>query len=225
MDLNSAVAVVTGANRGFGRHLAVRLLERGAKVYAAARNAESVDLAGVVPLRLDVTDPESVAKAAAIASDASLLINNAGVAAGGPVLDADLDGIRLDMETNYFGTLYATRAFAPVIEANGGGAVLNVLSVLSWAHPGGYGSYSAAKAAAWALTGATRELLAPRGITVTGLHVAYMDTDMAAAIPPEQKSDPAVVAALALDAVARGDAEVLGDDFTRSVKASLSAHR
>jgi NAD(P)-dependent dehydrogenase (short-subunit alcohol dehydrogenase family) len=223
MELTSAVAVVTGANRGFGRHLAAQLLERGAKVYAAARNPESVDLAGAVPLRLDVTDPASVAEAAAIASGATLLINNAGIAAGGPVLDADLDGIRLDMETNYFGTLYATRAFAPVIEANGGGAVLNVLSVLSWAHPGGYGSYSAAKAAAWALTGATRELLAPRGIAVTGLHVAYMDTDMAAAIPPEQKSDPAVVAALALDAVARGDAEVLGDDFTRAVKASLSA--
>jgi NAD(P)-dependent dehydrogenase (short-subunit alcohol dehydrogenase family) len=223
MELNNAVAVVTGANRGFGRHLASQLLERGAKVYAAARDPEAVDLPGAVPLRLDVTDPESIAKAAATAADATLLVNNAGVAAGGPVLDGDLDGIRLDMETNYFGTLYATRAFAPVIEANGGGAVLNVLSVLSWAHPGGYGSYSAAKAAAWALTNATRELLLPKGIVVTGLHVAYMDTDMAAAIPPEQKSDPAVVAALALDAITRGDAEVLGDDFTRSVKAGLSA--
>jgi NAD(P)-dependent dehydrogenase (short-subunit alcohol dehydrogenase family) len=223
MELNSAVAVVTGANRGFGRHLASQLLERGAKVYAAARDPEAVDLPGAVPLRLDVTDPDSIAKAAATAADATLLVNNAGVAAGGPVLDGDLDGIRLDMETNYFGTLYATRAFAPVIEANGGGAVLNVLSVLSWAHPGGYGSYSAAKAAAWALTNATRELLLPKGIVVTGLHVAYMDTDMAAAIPPEQKSDPAVVAALALDAITRGDAEVLGDDFTRSVKAGLSA--
>ncbi|GIE32514.1 short-chain dehydrogenase [Actinoplanes italicus] len=223
MELTNAVAVVTGANRGFGRHLASQLLERGAKVYAAARNPESVDLPGAIALQLDVTDPESIAKAAATAADATLLINNAGVAAGGQVLDGDLDGIRLDMETNYFGTLYATRAFAPVIEANGGGGVLNVLSVLSWAHPGGYGSYSAAKAAAWALTNATRELLAPRGIAVTGLHVAYMDTDMAAAIPPEQKSDPAVVAALALDAIARGDAEVLGDDFTRGVKAGLSA--
>jgi NAD(P)-dependent dehydrogenase (short-subunit alcohol dehydrogenase family) len=223
MELNNAVAVVTGANRGFGRHLASQLLERGAKVYAAARDPEAVDLPGAVPLRLDVTDPDSIAKAAATAADATLLVNNAGVAAGGPVLDGDLDGIRLDMETNYFGTLYATRAFAPVIEANGGGAVLNVLSVLSWAHPGGYGSYSAAKAAAWALTNATRELLLPKGIVVTGLHVAYMDTDMAAAIPPEQKSDPAVVAALALDAITRGDAEVLGDDFTRSVKAGLSA--
>jgi NAD(P)-dependent dehydrogenase (short-subunit alcohol dehydrogenase family) len=222
MELTTAVAVVTGANRGFGRHLASQLIERGAKVYAAARNPESVDLPGAIPLPLDVTDPESVAKAAATAADATLLINNAGVAVGGPVLDGDLDAIRLDMETNYFGTLLATRAFAPVIEGNGGGAVLNVLSVLSWLHPGGYGSYSAAKAAAWALTNASRELLAPRGITVTGLHVGYMDTDMAAAVPAEQKSDPAQVAALALDAVARGDAEILGDDLTRGVKAQLS---
>ncbi|MEU8661624.1 SDR family oxidoreductase [Actinoplanes philippinensis] len=224
MELTSAVAVVTGANRGFGRHLAAQLIERGAKVYAAARTPESVDLPGAIPLRLDVTDPRSVAEAAATAADATLLINNAGVGAGGPILDGDLDGIRLDMETNYFGTLLATRAFAPVIEGNGGGAVLNVLSVLSWLHPGGYGSYSAAKAAAWALTNASRDLLAPRGITVTGLHVGYMDTDMAAAIPAGQKSDPAVVAALALDAVARGDAEILGDDLTRGVKAQLSSH-
>ncbi|GAA4977320.1 SDR family oxidoreductase [Actinoplanes utahensis] len=222
MDLTSAVAVVTGANRGFGRHLATLLLDRGAKVYAAARNPETVDLPGAVPLRLDVTDPASVAAAAALATDTTLLINNAGVAAGGSVIGGDLAGIRLDMETNYFGTLHATRAFAPVIEANGGGAVLNVLSVLSWLHPGGYGSYSAAKAAAWALTNATRELLAPSGITVTGLHVGFMDTDMAADVPADRKSDPAKVAALALEAVARGDAEVLGDDLSRDVKAALA---
>ncbi|MFC7532905.1 SDR family oxidoreductase [Actinoplanes sp. GCM10030250] len=222
MELLNAVAVVTGANRGFGRHLASQLLERGAKVYAAARSPQSIDLPGAIPLQLDVTDPESVAKAAVAASDATLLINNAGVAAGGSLLDGDLGDIRLDMETNYFGTLATTRAFAPVIAANGGGAVLNVLSVLSWLHPGAFGSYSAAKAAAWALTNASRQLLAPSGITVTGLHVAYMDTDMAAAVPADQKTDPAVIAGLALDAVARGDQEVLGDEVTRGVKAGLA---
>jgi NAD(P)-dependent dehydrogenase (short-subunit alcohol dehydrogenase family) len=222
MELNNAVAVVTGANRGFGRHLAAQLLERGAKVYAAARDPRSVDLPGAVPLQLDVTDPESVARAAAVASDATLLINNAGVAAGQSLVDGELDGIRRDMETNYFGTLATTRAFAPVIEANGGGAILNVLSVLSWLHPGPFGSYSAAKAAAWALTNASRDLLAPKGIQVTGLHVAYMDTEMAAAVPPEDKTDPAVVAKLALDAVERGDREILGDEVTRGVKAGLS---
>ncbi|MEU8239592.1 SDR family oxidoreductase [Actinoplanes missouriensis] len=223
MDLTTAVAVVTGANRGFGRHLAAQLLGRGATVYAAARDPRSIDLPGAIPLALDVTDPASVARAAARASDATLLINNAGVSAGQPVIGGELDAIRLDMETNYFGTLAVTRAFAPVIEANGGGAILNVLSVLSWVHPGALGSYSAAKAAAWALTNATRELLAPAGIGVTGLHVAYMDTDMAASVPPEQKTDPAVVAKLALDAVERGDREVLGDDLTRRAKAGLAA--
>ncbi|BCJ46576.1 short-chain dehydrogenase [Actinoplanes ianthinogenes] len=222
MELTTAIAVVTGANRGFGRHLAAQLLDRGAKVYAAARRPESIDLPGAIPLRLDVTDPASVADAAATAADATLLINNAGVSTGQPLIGGDLDLIRAELETNFFGTLAATRAFAPVIEANGGGAVLNVLSVLSWLHPAAYGSYSAGKAAAWALTNATREQLAPRGITVTGLHVGYMDTDMAAAVPADRKTDPALVAKLALDAVAAGAPEVLGDDLTRSVKASLA---
>ena len=226
MDISGSIALVTGANRGIGRHFAAALLERGAaRVYATARDAASIDLPGVEPLQLDVTDPASVAKAAITAADATLLINNAGVTAGQPLFGgdpADLTGIRLDMETNYFGTLAATRAFAPVIEANGGGAVLNVLSALSWFHPGAAGSYSAAKAAAWALTNASRELLAPAGIAVTGLHVGYMDTDMAAGVPADQKSDPAGVAKLALDAIARGDAEVLGDEVSRGVKAGLA---
>ncbi|MEU4694839.1 SDR family oxidoreductase [Actinoplanes sp. NPDC023714] len=222
MELTSAVAVVTGANRGFGRHLASQLLGRGAKVYAAARDPRGAGLPGAIPLRLDVTDPASVARAAELAGDATLLVNNAGVSAGQPLIGGELEGIRLDMETNYFGTLAVTRQFAPVIEANGGGAILNVLSILSWVHPGPLGSYAAAKAAAWALTGATRELLEPKGISVTALHVAYMDTDMASSVPPEQKTDPAVVAKLALDALERGDREILGDDLTRQVKAGLS---
>ncbi|GAA2871009.1 short-chain dehydrogenase [Actinoplanes cyaneus] len=223
MELTNAVAVVTGANRGFGRHLAAQLLARGAKVYAAARNPSSIDLPGAIPLRLDVTDPQSIAEAAATAADATLLINNAGASTGQPLLGGDLALIRAEMETNYFGPLAVTEAFAPVIEGNGGGAVLNVLSVLSWFHPAPLGSYSATKAAAWALTNATREQLAPKGITVTGLHVGYMDTDMAASVPADQKTDPALVAGLALDAVAAGAPEVLGDDLTRTVKSGLAA--
>ncbi len=223
MELTNAVAVVTGANRGFGRHLATQLIERGAKVYAAARRPETIDVPGAIPLRLDVTDPESIAEAAATASDATLIINNAGAANGQPLLGGDLALIRAELETNYFGPLAVTEAFAPVIEANGGGAVLNVLSVLSWVHPGALGSYSATKAAAWALTNATREQLAPKGITVTALHVGYMDTDMAASVPADQKVDPAVVAKLALDGVVAGAKEVLADDLTRTVKAGLSA--
>ncbi|GAA2580738.1 SDR family oxidoreductase [Winogradskya consettensis] len=222
MDITNAVAVVTGANRGLGRRFAEQLVARGAKVYAGARDPQTVDLPGVIPLRLDITDPESVAQAAKIASDATLVVNNAGSATGADLLTGDLDKIRLEMETHYYGTLSVSRAFAPVIEANGGGAFLNVLSVLSWYHPGALGGYVAAKAAEWALSDALREQLAPKGITVSALHVGYMDTDMAASIPADQKLDPAIVAALGLDGVAEGKPEILADDLSRQVKVGLA---
>ncbi|WP_329327615.1 SDR family oxidoreductase [Streptomyces luteogriseus] len=223
MDLKNAVVVVTGANRGLGRHLAAQLLERGAKVYGAARRPETVDLEGVIPLRLDVTDEESIRSAARIASDATLLVNNAGISTATPLIAGDKDTVRLEMETNFFGPLAVTREFAPVIEGNGGGAVLNVLSVLSWLHPADLGSYAAAKAATWALTNAAREELAPRGITVSALHVGYMDTDMAAAVPADQKADPADVAAQALAGLEEGQPEILADEITRYVKQGLAA--
>ncbi len=222
MDIRNSVAVVTGANRGLGRQFALALLERGAaKVYAAARNPGSVDIPGVIPLRLDITDPDSVAAAAAVASDATLLVNNAGTSTGASLLDGDMADIRLEMETHFFGTLSVTRAFAPVLAANGGGAVLNVLSVLSWFHPAGSGAYNAAKAAAWAQTDAVRQELAPLGITTTALHVGYMDTDMVAHLDAP-KNDPAAVAAVALDGVAAGVGEVLADELSRQVRAGLA---
>ncbi|MFD5036328.1 SDR family oxidoreductase [Streptomyces sp. NPDC058377] len=223
MELKNAVAVVTGANRGLGRHLAAQLVEQGAKVYAAARRPETVALPGVTPLRLDVMDQESIRKAARIASDATLLINNAGISTGVTLISGDLDEVRREMETNFFGPLVATRAFAPVIEGNGGGTVLNVLSALSWFHPAGLGSYAASKAAAWALSDATREELAPRGITVSALHVGYMDTDMAAGVPADQKIAAADVAAQALRGIETGLPEILADETSRYVKQSLSA--
>jgi NAD(P)-dependent dehydrogenase (short-subunit alcohol dehydrogenase family) len=222
MDIRNSVAVVTGANRGLGRFLAADLVERGSKVYAAARNPASVDLPGVHPLQLDITDPASVAAAAAIASDATILINNAGSGTGATLLEGDFDDIRLEMETHYFGTLRATRAFAPIIATNGGGAVLNVLSVLSWLHPAGIGAYSAAKTAEWALTNALRQELAPLKITTSALHVGYMDTDMAAHVDGP-KHDPATIAALALDGIRDGVLEVIADDLSRQAKAGLSA--
>ncbi|GFN10130.1 hypothetical protein Smic_86860 [Streptomyces microflavus] len=103
MELKDAVVVVTGANRGLGRHLAAQLLERGAKVYAAARRPESVDLPGAVPLRLDVTDEESIRAAARTASDTTLLVNNAGISTATSLLTGDLDAVRLEMETNFYG--------------------------------------------------------------------------------------------------------------------------
>ncbi|MGW5848962.1 SDR family oxidoreductase [Streptomyces sp. NPDC055254] len=223
MELKNAVAVVTGANRGLGRYLAAQLVERGATVYAAARRPETVDLPGVIPLRLDVTDEESIRAAARTASDATLLVNNAGISTGTPLIAGGPDAVRLEMDTNFFGPLAVTRAFAPVIESNRGGAVLNVLSVLSWLHPADLGAYAAAKAAAWALTGAVREELAPRGIAVSALHVGYMDTGMAASVPADQKADPAEVAAQALDGIEAGLPEILADEITRQVKQSLAA--
>lgn len=222
MELKNTVAVVTGANRGLGRHLAAQLVERGAKVYAAARRPETVDLPGVTPLRLDVTDEESIREAARTASDATLLINNAGISTGATLVGGDLDKVRQEMDTNFFGPLAATRAFAPVIEGNGGGSVLNVLSVLSWYHPAGLGSYAASKAAAWALSGASREELAPRGITVSALHVGYMDTDMAAEVPADQKVSASDVATQALNGIEAGLPEIVADELTRQVKQALA---
>jgi NAD(P)-dependent dehydrogenase (short-subunit alcohol dehydrogenase family) len=221
MDIKDSVVVVTGANRGLGRHFATQLLDRGAKVYAGARNPEQVDIPGAIAIQLDITDPASIAAAAKIASDATIVINNAGTSTGSSLLDGPLDDIRLEMNTHYFGTLDVTRAFAPVIVANGGGAVLNVLSALSWVHFPTAGAYSAAKAAEWALTNALRLELAPRGVDVIALHVGYMDTDMTARIDAP-KSDPAVIAALALDGVQAGAFEVIADETSRQVRAGLS---
>ncbi len=156
MDIQNSVALVTGGNRGLGRHLAAQLLERGAKVYVGVRNPASVDLPGVTPVRLDITDPASVAEAAAIAADTTLLINNAGIGTQRRLVDGDIADIRREMDTHFFGSLDVVRAFAPVLDANGGGAVLNVLSVLSWVHYPDYGGYSAAKAAEWAMTNVVR---------------------------------------------------------------------
>ncbi len=215
-------ALVTGANRGLGKRFAAELVARGAKVYAAARRPETVDVAGAIPVQLDITDPESVRRAAEVASDVNVVVNNAGVSTQSDLLSGAMDDIRLEMETHYFGTLQVTRAFVPVIERNGGGAVLNVLSVLSWVHAAKFGAYAAAKAAGWAMTDALREELAPRGIHVAALHVGFMDTDMAEFVPDDQKSDPAVVARQALDGLFAGDSEILADELTRTVRAQLS---
>src|SRR5882757_5806443 len=222
MSTEQITALVTGANRGLGKRFATQLVERGAKVYAAARRLETIDIPGVVPVQLDITDPESVARAASLAGDVNLLINNAGVSTKSSLLTGSMEDVRLEMETHYFGTLSVTRAFAPIIEANGGGEILNVLSVLSWLHAPAFGAYSAAKAAAWAMTDAVRQELAPRGVHVAALHVGYMDTDMADFVPADQKTDPSVVAKLALDGLFAGEPEILADDMTRAVKAQLS---
>lgn len=221
MKIEGSVALVTGANRGLGRHLAEELVRRGAaKVYGAARDATQVTSTGVVPIRLDVNDAESVAAAAEAAPDVTLLVNNAGNYAFTTLLDGPLEDIRALMETHYFGTLSVTRAFVPALITNAPGAILNVASVLSWLHPAALGPYCAAKAALWAQTDAVRDELSTRDVAVTALHVGYMDTDMVADVD-EPKNDPARVAQLAVDGVASGAFEVLADDLSRTVRASL----
>jgi NAD(P)-dependent dehydrogenase (short-subunit alcohol dehydrogenase family) len=216
------VAVVTGSNRGLGREFASQLLERNAKkVYATARHPDGIQIPGVTPLRLDITDPDSVARAAALAGDATLIINNAGVWTGAGMTDADLAQIELEMNTNFYGPLSVTRTFAPILASNGGGTILNVLSVLSWLHVPAFGAYAAAKAAAWAMTDVARQELAPVGIRVAALHVGYMETDMATDIAGP-KTDPARVAALALDGIEADLTEILADELTRNVKQGLS---
>ncbi|WP_030166049.1 SDR family oxidoreductase [Streptomyces sp. NRRL S-813] len=221
MDISTATALVTGANRGLGRALAQELVARGATVYGAARRPDQIDLPGVKAIRIDVTDPASVAAAAEEVRDITLLINNAGSSTGADLLTGSWDDVRLEMETHYLGTLGMIRAFAPVIESQGGGAILNILSVLSWVTFPAVGAYSAAKSAQWSLTNEVRQQLAPRGITVSGLHVGYMDTDMARHVT-EPKTDPADVARAAVDGIAAGAPEIVVDDLSRRVQAGLS---
>lgn len=222
MDMRNEVALVTGANRGIGHSFVTELRRRGvAKIYAAARRPGDVpDLPGVVPLELDVTDDAAVQRAAAAAPDTTLLINNAGVSTFARLTDGAEDDIRREMETNYFGPLRMVRAFAPVLGAHGGGAVLNVLSVMAWMayeHSNGYG---ASKAAAWALTNGLRYELAGQGTQVTALAMASVDTDMMADIEDE-KSHPDAIARTALDGLQTGALEVLADARTERWKSRL----
>jgi NAD(P)-dependent dehydrogenase (short-subunit alcohol dehydrogenase family) len=220
MQISGAIALVTGANRGLGREFASQLLSRGAtKVYAAARRPELIDIPGVVPLKLDITDPASIAAAAEAAGDITLLINNAGISTGANLVSGDLDVIRREMDTNFWGTLGMIRAFAPGLA---GGAILNVLSALSWFAYDGAGAYGAAKAAAWNLTNGVRLELAAQKTLVTGLHLGAADTDMMADYDGPKIAPSAVVTA-ALDGIEAGQIEVVADEWSAHVKASLAA--
>ncbi|MEU8165108.1 SDR family oxidoreductase [Micromonospora sp. NPDC049004] len=222
MRISGSIALVTGANRGIGRHFTHLLLERGAaKVYATARDPEQIDIPGVERLRLDITDPQAVRDAAAVASDVTLLVNNAGITTRTNLVTGDLRLVRSEMDTNFYGTLDMVRAFAPVLGANGGGAILNVLSALSWFSYDGANAYSAAKAAEWSLTNGVRLELAAQGTLVTGLHLGAADTDMMADYDGV-KMNPADVVRAALDGIEAGQLEVLADEWSAHVKASLA---
>lgn len=222
MNIDGSIALVTGANRGLGAAYVDALLDRGAaKVYAAVRRTGSITDSRLTPLRLDLTDPATIRAAADLAADTTLLINNAGVSTGASIL-GDETRLRDEIDVNYFGPLAVSRAFAPVLAANGGGTLVNVLSVLSWiAFPDSAG-YCAAKSAMWSATNALRVALAENGTGVVAVHVGYMDTDMAATVDAP-KTAPDLVARATLDAVEAGHHEVLADEPSRQVRAALAA--
>ena len=225
MQLKDSVVFVTGANRGLGLAFAQAALAAGArKVYAAARDPASVTLPGVVPIPLDVGNAAQVAAAVRDCGDVTLLVNNAGISMGSSFL-ASPDAIaaaRAEFEVNFFGPWALASAFAPVLKANGGGAIVNVLSALSWVSFPSVATYSASKSAAWSLTNGLRNELRAQGTQVVALHVGYMDTDMTRGLDAP-KSSPADVARVTLEGVEAGLFEVLADDVSRGVKASLSS--
>jgi NAD(P)-dependent dehydrogenase (short-subunit alcohol dehydrogenase family) len=218
--LNGRHVLVTGANGGLGEEFVAQALERGAtKVYAAARSARTWDDPRIQALDLDLNDPEAAVRAAAAAPDVDLLINNAAIAPTGDSILGPEDEVRRIFETNFFGTLRVSNAFAPVLAAHGGGTLLNILSAAAWVSmPTGY---AASKAAMWSATNALRVQLRGQGTHVIGLLVGMIDTPMTAGWDVE-KVTPASVVAQAYDAVADGSLEVLADEPTRGLKARLS---
>ena len=224
MKIQDAVALVTGANRGIGLAFTRELLARGARrVYAAARDPSTITLPGVQAIQLDVTQADQVAEAAQRAGDVTLVINNAGVGHVGGFLAPDSEEVaRRQLETNYFGMLSVSKAFAPALARHGGGALLNVLSIVSWMNGGQLAAYAASKSAAWSLTNALRHELASQKTQVLALHMAFVDTDLVRAIDaPKTSAD--VIVQRALDGLEAGLDEVLADERTKLVKQGLSA--
>jgi NAD(P)-dependent dehydrogenase (short-subunit alcohol dehydrogenase family) len=226
MNIKDSIILVTGANRGLGKALAQAAIAAGArKVYAAARNPATVDIAGVTPLKLDVTNAADIAAAVQAIPDLTILINNAGIHVVGGVTGPDaLTAARAELETNFFAPLALSHAFAPVLGRNGGGAIVNILSALSWASFPTTGTYSASKAAAWGFTNSLRGELRGQNTQVLAAHMGYMDTDMTTGVDAP-KSSPAVIAAAIVRALEAGDDEVLTDEPSRQVKAGLAAPR
>lgn len=224
VKLDNATVLITGANRGIGLAFAKAALARGArKVYAGARDPKSVTLPGVTPLRLDVNSPADIAAAIAAAGDVTVVINNAGIAEFGGLLAADAEArLRRQLETNVFGVLRISQAFAPVLAANGGGALLNVASIASWISSPALASYAVTKSAAWSLSNGLRHELRGQKTQVLTLHMAFVDTDMTQGIDAP-KSTPEEIVTRALDALEAGADEVLADEWTRQVKLGLSA--
>lgn len=230
MQIQGSVALVSGANRGIGRAFVEALLARGAaKIYAGARRPERLaDLVErgkgtVVPIRLDITQAADIAAAAGQCRDVTLLVNNAGInLQAGLIAAKDLTAARAEIETNYFGPLAMCRAFAPVLADNGGGAIINMLSILARVNLPMYGSLCASKAAALSLTQGVRAELASQGTRVVAVMPGAVDTDMARDFPPP-KLPPSDAARAALDGVEQGLEEVYPGEMASGMSQGLAA--
>jgi NAD(P)-dependent dehydrogenase (short-subunit alcohol dehydrogenase family) len=226
LEFDTTVALVTGANRGIGRALVEGLLERGTKrVYATARDLTALEAVApldrdrVVSLQLDITDPRSIGAAADEARDVNLLVNNAGVLTIGDLLGGDLGRIEEEMRVNYFGTLGMVRAFVPILEANAGGTIVNLVTLVALASLSSMGGYSASKAATFSMTQALRAQLGTRGIKVHGVFPGAVDTDMIRVIDMP-KTSPGDVARAILDGVSAGIEDIFPDPMSQNLGAT-----
>lgn len=231
MKIENAVVLVTGANGGIGAEFITALHQAGvARIYACARKLESLselvaaDPERIVPIALDITDRSSIQAAAAQCQDVNLLINNAGVLLNyqGCIAAPNLDGARTEMEINYFGTLEMCRAFASILKANGGGAIINILSILARTPIPMTGSYSASKAAELSMTQTIRAELTAQGTQVIAVLPGTVDTEMSKDYPPPKVS-PAEVAKASLQAVSDGSEEVYPGEQATQMAAQLAS--
>lgn len=225
MKIQNAVVFVTGANRGLGLAFAREAVKQGAaKVYAGMRNIDGFNEPGIIAVKLDVTDEVSVKNAAVQHPDVTLVINNAGIAAtaNDPLAPEVEEQSRTIFETNYYGVMRVTQAFAPVLVQNGEGAIINVLSNASWVPVPYLTAYAISKAAVWSYTNHVRLHLQPQNIQVMGLHVGFIDTDLAKNVTTP-KSAPEDVVRQTYAALEAGKSEILADEGTHKLKQSLSA--
>jgi NAD(P)-dependent dehydrogenase (short-subunit alcohol dehydrogenase family) len=218
MDVKNCIALVTGANRGLGAAYTDALLAAGAaKVYAGARVPAAITDSRLIPVKLDVTQIGDVVAAAKSCGDVNLLINNAGIMMASPILAQDSEAaLRAEMEVNVYGVLRMIQAFAPVLAKNGGGAIANMLSVVSWFVNPGNGTYCASKHAALAVTDGARIQLKAQGTQVVGVYAGYIETDMAAAVNAPKVS-PQQVAERTLEGIRNGEDHILADSRAQEI--------